>query len=78
MRAGEATTKELRVAAARAVAIVQRGATGFHKSQSCFSCHSLALPMMVFRAAREHGMPVEEGAARGVALKALLSFPDRS
>ena len=49
-RATGATPEQIRLAASRAVAIVERGATGFYKSQNCFSCHSLALPMMVFQA----------------------------
>ncbi len=77
-RAARATPEQIRLAASRAVAIVERGATGFYKSQNCFSCHSLALPMMLFQAAREHGVPVNEGAVRELALKALLSFPNRS
>jgi ankyrin repeat protein len=77
-RATAITTGQIRLAASRAVAIVQRGATGFYKSQNCFSCHSVALPMMTFETAREHGVPVDEVAVRAVAVKGLLEFPNRS
>ena len=45
--------ERIRLAATRAVAIVQRSANGFYESQSCFSCHSHGPPMMTFRMARE-------------------------
>src|SRR6185295_14064748 len=70
--------EQIRLAASRAINVVQRAATGFYKSQDCFSCHSHALPMMTFRMAREHGIPVDEAAARQVAAKGLLGLPDRT
>src|SRR5262249_34202153 len=70
--------EQIRAAASRAIAILQRSATDFYKSQNCFSCHSHALPMMVFRMAREEGVPVDEAAAREVAVKGFLGLPDRS
>jgi hypothetical protein len=68
----------IRSAASRAIAIVQTGATGFYKSQDCFSCHDHGLPMLALRVARERGIPVNENAAAQVAAKGLLSGPDLS
>src|SRR6202035_1637005 len=31
--------------------------------QSCFSCHQQLMPALAFRAARQHGIPVDEAAA---------------
>jgi ankyrin repeat protein len=69
---------QVRSAAGRAVAMVQSGATGFYKSQSCFSCHDHALPMLAFRIARERGIPVDEDAVAEVAAKGLRTGPDLS
>jgi hypothetical protein len=53
---------KIRLAATRAVAIVQRSAIAFYKSQVCFSCHSHVLPLLTFQMAREHGIAVDEDA----------------
>ena len=38
--------------------------------QSCYSCHQQVLPALAFRAAREHGIPVDEAAAHADAASA--------
>ena len=68
--------REIRSAATRAVAMVQRGSTGFYKAMVCFSCHDHGLPMLAFQTARERGIPVDEGAASQVAAKGLMASPD--
>jgi ankyrin repeat protein len=78
LHAETASPDQIRSAATRAIAIVQRGATGFYKAQDCFSCHDHGLPMLAFRMAREHGVPVDETAANQVAAKGLLAGPDLS
>jgi ankyrin repeat protein len=67
-----------RTAATRAVAAVQQGAAGFYKFMDCFSCHDNGLPMLTFRMARQHGIPVDERIASQVAAKGLLTSPDLS
>src|SRR5690349_17134919 len=78
LHAQEASPDQIRSAATRAIAITQRGTTGFYKSASCFSCHDHGLPMLAFRTARQHGIPVDEAAAAQVAIKGLLSTTDVS
>ena len=68
--------QDIRSAATRAVAMVQRGSTGFYKAMVCFSCHDHGLPMLTLRTARERGIPVDEGAASQVAAKGLMAMPD--
>jgi ankyrin repeat protein len=69
---------QIRTAASRSVAILQRGTNSFYKTQDCFSCHDHGLPMLAFRVARERGVPVDETAARAVAAKGLLATPNLS
>jgi len=78
LHAQTASPEQIRSAATRAVAIVQRGSTGFYKFMDCFSCHDHGLPMLTFRLARERGVPVDESAASQVAAKGLLAGPDLS
>ena len=54
---------QIRTAVNRAIPVVQRATEGFYKTQECFSCHDHGLPMLAFRAAREHGIACEEGCA---------------
>ena len=53
LHAETASPEKIRSAANRAIAIVQRGAAGFYKSQECFSCHDHGLPMLALRMARQ-------------------------
>jgi ankyrin repeat protein len=72
-----AAPDQIRKAATKAIGILQRSSQTFSKTQGCFSCHHAGLPMIALRAAREHGLPVDEAAAREVASKALWSILDR-
>src|SRR5689334_22223956 len=76
LAAQAASPGQVQSAATRAIAIVQRAASGFYKSQDCFSCHGHGLPMLALRMARERGVPVDEAAASQVAAKGLLTEPD--
>ncbi len=67
---------QIRSAATRAVAMVQRGSTGFYQAMVCFSCHDHGLPMLTFRMARERGIALDEAAASKVAAKGLMASPD--
>ena len=78
LHAQTASPDQIRSAATRAVATVQRGSAGFYKSAVCFSCHDHGLPMLALRTARQHGIPVDEAAAGQVAAKGLLTIPDLS
>lgn len=53
----------IREAAAKAVAVIQKSQKNWYSKQSCTSCHQQVLPALAFRAAREHGIPVDEAAA---------------
>jgi N-acyl-D-amino-acid deacylase len=66
-----ATTDQIRAAATRSIALLQKGSAAFYKTQDCFSCHHQALPAQTYRAARLRGVPVDENAFREVAIKAL-------
>ncbi|MGA2878649.1 MAG: ankyrin repeat domain-containing protein [Bryobacteraceae bacterium] len=61
--AGDASTATIRDAATKAVALIQKSQESWHSKQSCYSCHQQVLPALAFRAAREHGIPVDEPAA---------------
>ena len=71
-----ASPDQVRAAADHAVAIVQRTSANFSKMTGCFSCHNHALPMMMLRTAREHGVAVDEVAAGQVTAKAFSFSPD--
>src|SRR5579872_4961916 len=76
LRAQSAPSGQIRSAATRAVAIVQHGSTGFSRVMQCFSCHNQALPMLMLRTAREHGIAVDEAAAGRVAAKSFRFSPN--
>jgi ankyrin repeat protein len=61
--ADDASTARIRNAATKAVALIQKSQKSWPSKQSCFSCHQQVLPALAFRAAREHGIPVDEPAA---------------
>ncbi|MGD0667680.1 MAG: ankyrin repeat domain-containing protein [Bryobacteraceae bacterium] len=61
--AGGASTATIRDAAAKAVTLIQKSQRNWYAKQSCYSCHQQLLPALAFRAAREHGIPVDEAAA---------------
>src|SRR5690349_13605695 len=76
LHAQTASPDQVRTSANRAVAVVQQSSANFAKMTQCFSCHDHALPMMMVRAAREHGVTVDEAAAGQVTAKAFSFSPD--
>jgi ankyrin repeat protein len=66
----------VKAAATRAVARVQASQKRWFSEQSCDSCHHQFLPALAYRAAREHGIPVDEKIARADALQAFPSLAD--
>jgi ankyrin repeat protein len=74
LRADDAQTARIRDAAAKAVALIQRSQKNWPSKQSCFSCHQQVLPALAFRAAREHGIPVDEPAAHADAAYAFSIY----
>jgi ankyrin repeat protein len=74
-----ATPDQIRNAAAKGVAMIQQGQKNWFTRQTCYSCHQQSLPSIAFRAAREHGIPVNEDLAHADAVKAysLLADIDR-
>jgi ankyrin repeat protein len=67
---------QIRSVAGRSIALLQKGMTGFAKTQDCFSCHNTGLPAQAFELARRRGIPVDEAAARAALLKGLSRTPD--
>ena len=74
LRAEDASPARIRDAAARAVALIQKSQKNWHSRQSCFSCHQQVLPALAFRAARGHGIPVDEPAAHADAVNAFRFY----
>ncbi len=66
----DASAARIREAAAKAVAVIQNSQKTWFAKESCFSCHQQVLPAWAFRAARGHGIPVDEKAARADAAAA--------
>ena len=62
--ADDSSAARIRDAATKAVALIQKSQKNWPSKQSCFSCHQQVLPALAFRAAREHGIPVDEPAAQ--------------
>ena len=67
----------IREAATRGVAAIQKAQSTWYTTnkQVCASCHHQYQPSLAFRAAREHGVPVDEAIARADAVKA-FTFAD--
>jgi ankyrin repeat protein len=67
----------IREAAARGVAAIQKAQATWYTTnkQVCASCHHQYQPALALRAAREHGIPVDETIARADAVKA-FTFAD--
>lgn len=72
--AGEPSGARIREAATKAVSIIQASQQGWYSKRDCASCHQQVLPALAFRAAREHGIPVDEKAARADAAAAFGYF----
>jgi ankyrin repeat protein len=74
--AGDPSTATIRDAAAKTVALIQKSQNSWYSKQSCFSCHQQLMPALAFRAAREHGIPVDEAAAHADAARAFAFNAD--
>ncbi len=61
-------------AAAKAIALIQASQKNW--TQDCDSCHQQLLPQIAFRAAREHGIPVNEPLAHAGAARTFAMFAD--
>lgn len=68
--ADDAATTRIREAATKAVAMIQHSQKNWFSKEGCYSCHQQVLPALAFRAAREHGIAVDEKAARADAVAA--------
>jgi ankyrin repeat protein len=69
--------QQIRDAAVRALGAIHKAQASWYTTnkQVCASCHHQYQPSLAYRAAREHGIPVNEEIARADALKA-FSFAD--
>ncbi len=63
---------EVKLAASKAIALVQD--VGGHWKQACASCHNQFLPLLAFKRAREHGVPVDEQRATEMLRLSLTNF----
>jgi cbb3-type cytochrome oxidase cytochrome c subunit len=75
-RAGDVTPAAIREAATKAVVVLQNSQKTWYTKESCVSCHQQVFPAMAFRAAREHGIPVDEPAALKDAQAAFRFYSD--
>jgi ankyrin repeat protein len=66
--ASDVSTARIRESATKAVALIQSSQKSWPAKASCYSCHQQILPTIAFRAAREHGIPVDEPAAHADAV----------
>jgi ankyrin repeat protein len=74
--AQDLSPSQIRTAAVRPIALLQRASTGFYKAQECFSCHHSGLPARALELARERGIAVDEAAARASLAKPLSHVPN--
>lgn len=72
--AASANPDRIREAATKAVALIQTSQKDWYNKQSCSSCHQQVLPALAFRAAREHGIRVDEDLAHADAVKSFGYF----
>jgi hypothetical protein len=72
--AADSSSALIQEAATKAVALIQKSQKNWYTKQNCFSCHQQVLPALAFRAAREHGIPVDEPAAHADAAAAFGYF----
>lgn len=73
--ASNPTPEVVRLAASRAVALIQKSQQNWFKRQQCSSCHHQILPAIAFREARERSIPIDEQSAHADAAKAFGSYP---
>lgn len=72
--AGDASVARMHDAAAKGLAVIQRSQQNWYHKQSCISCHQQIFPAMAFRAAQEHGIPLDEAAAHAADAQAFGYF----
>jgi cbb3-type cytochrome oxidase cytochrome c subunit len=72
--AADTTPARIRQAATKAVVNIQMSQKTWYLKQSCVSCHQQVFPALAFRAAREHGIPVDEQAAHADAAAAFSFY----
>jgi squalene cyclase len=60
--AGEnvATTDEIRVAVAKAIPLLEKGAAGHREHRTCFACHNQGLPILALTTAKLRGFEVSD------------------
>src|ERR1700690_1424982 len=75
-RASDLSFGSVESAAIRAIGRLQASQKQGFSEQSCTSCHHQLLPALAYRAAREHGLPVDEKIARADAARAFSTFTD--
>ena len=51
---------DAKAAATKAIALIQEVGARWPQKQSCVSCHNQLLPLLAFKRARQHGVPVDE------------------
>src|SRR5258708_31935572 len=74
--ARDTTPAQIRQAATKALAVIQNSQKTWYTKQSCLSCHQQVFPALAFRAAREHGIAVDELAAHADAAAAFSYYSD--
>jgi ankyrin repeat protein len=74
--AGDTSAVRIQEAATRAVSLIQQSQKSWYTKQSCVSCHQQVFPALAFRAAREHGIPVDEQAAHSDAAAGFGYYSD--
>lgn len=67
--ASDVSQQSIRAAATKAVSLVQASQKNWYTNHECTSCRNQILPALAFRVAREHGIAVDEAAARADAVK---------
>ena len=71
-----ASPARITAAATKGLALVQSSQKGWYARQSCTSCHQQILPALAVRAAREHGITLNEEIARADSAKAFAFLSD--
>ena len=66
----DASPEQIRDSATRALTLLQAGQKTWYSKTDCHSCHHQFLPALAFKAARAHGVPVDETIAHNDAVKA--------
>jgi ankyrin repeat protein len=72
--AGDTSAARIQEATTKAVSVIQKSQKTWYTKQSCVSCHQQIFPALAFRAAREHGIAVDEQAAHADAAAAFGYF----